>query len=78
MITWMKKANNFQKAKVQMFLRFCLIFCQFQSDDAYKKACMSTRTQMGIVREFIIKKICINKIVPRKATILRTGFQNQG
>ena len=47
-ITWMKKAINFQIAKVQprVLLSFCLIFCQFQPGLAYKsvvykKACVS-------------------------------------
>ena len=35
MITWMKKANNFQVAKVQS-QGFALIFCQFQPGVAYK------------------------------------------
>ena len=47
----MKKANNFQTAKVQaqVLLSFCLIFCQFQPGVAYKsavykKACTSEKT----------------------------------
>ena len=38
MITWIKKANNFQIAKVQLqdLLSFCLIFCHFQSGVAFK------------------------------------------
>ena len=39
MITWLKKANNFQITKVQpqgVFLRFCLIFCQLHSGVAYE------------------------------------------
>ena len=38
MITWMKKANNFQTAKVQPrgVVSFCLFFCQFQPGVAYK------------------------------------------
>ena len=46
MIAWMKKANNFQKAKVQSqdFAYLLLDFCQFQfgiayESAAYKKAC---------------------------------------
>ena len=39
MITWVKKANNSQIAKVQpqsVLHSFCLIFCQFQPGVAYK------------------------------------------
>ena len=32
----MKKVNNFQIAKVQPQVSFCLIFCQYQPGVAYK------------------------------------------
>ena len=50
MTTWMKKANNFQIAKVQLqgILSFCLFFYQFQPGVAYQS-----------VKMLPIKKACI-------------------
>ena len=48
MITWMKEANNFQKAKVQRKgVRFCLF--SSQPGVAYKKACSSIEVLIGFI-----------------------------
>ena len=48
MITWMKEANKFQKAKVQpKGVRFCLFFSQ--PGVAYKKACSSIEVLIGFI-----------------------------
>ena len=49
MIAWGKKANNFQKAKVQPLgvLGFCLIFCQFQPDSVYKSVAYKKKRVAG-------------------------------
>ena len=49
MITWMKKASNFQKAKVQpqRVAYLLLDFCQFQPGIAYKSAVYKKKRVAG-------------------------------
>ena len=61
MITWMKEANKFQKAKVQRKgVRFCLLFSQ--PGVAYKKACSSIEVLIGFVNSRSSHRRCPIKI----------------
>ena len=61
MITWMKEANNFQKAKVQRKgVRFCLF--SSQPGVAYKKACSSIEVLIGFINSRSSHRRCSIKI----------------
>ena len=63
--------NNFQVAKVQsqVLLSICLIFCQFQSGDAYKS--VAYKKSMKCKFEIISLYVRIHiKIIPQKNHIL--------
>ena len=60
MITWMKEANNFQKAKVQpKGVRFCFFS---QPGVAYKQACSSIEVLMGFINSRSSHRRCSIKI----------------
>ena len=62
MITWMKEANNFQKAKVQpKGVRFCLFFFLFQPGFAYK-VCSSTKVLISFIDSRSSHQRCSIKI----------------
>ena len=61
MITWMKEANKFPKAKVQpKSVRFCLFFSQ--SGVAYKKACSPIEVLIGFINSRSSHRRCPIKI----------------
>ena len=53
----MKNVNNFQIAKVKprVLLSTCLIFCQFQSDVAYKSVAYKNKAciDIGLIENFL-------------------------
>ena len=60
MITWMKEANNVQKAEVQpKGVRFCLFS---QPGVAYKKACSSIEVLIGFINSSNSHRGCFIKI----------------